>query len=128
MDKHRGTSFKKCTKCGFVWPERMSFLSDPQLCLVGYQANFEELVAGFFLFTHICGTTFSIEAGDFRDLYEGPIFSERLNGTNGCERYCLHEDDLRPCSAKCECAYVREIGQIILKWPKNAEGDTRSVG
>jgi hypothetical protein len=126
MDK-KASSFKKCTKCGFVWPERASLLKDPQLRLIGYQANFEGLMEGFFLFTHGCGTTFSIRAGDFRDLYSGPMFTERLIGTEECGGYCLREDDLRPCPARCACAYAREIGQIILKWPKAESVGTQSA-
>lgn len=118
MNITRRAPFKKCSKCGFVWRKRDSFLGDPTLHMIGYQANFDELMAGLFLFTDRCGTTFSIEAYEFRDLYGGPIFTERLNDTEECEGYCLHKDDLRPCRAKCECAYVREVLQSILKWPK----------
>jgi hypothetical protein len=125
VHKPEPTSFKKCSKCGFIWPKRTSFLGDPRLRMVGYQANFDELMAGLFLFTHTCGTTFSVQAGEFRDFYGGPIFTERLNGTEKCEGYCLHKDDLRPCPAKCECKYVREIVQTILKWPKKIQNTTQ---
>lgn len=86
--------------------------------MIGYQVDFDELMAGLFLFNHICGTTLAAKADDFQDQYDGPIFTERLIGTKGCEGHCLHKDDLRPCPAKCECAYVREIVQVILNWPK----------
>lgn len=119
MDSPLSRPFKKCLKCGFTWHEMASFLGDPGIRLVGYQTNFDELMAGLFLFTHVCGTTFSVQAGAFRHLYDGPMFTERLNATEKCEGYCLHKDDLRPCPAKCECRYVREIMQNILKWPKN---------
>jgi hypothetical protein len=110
--------FKKCTKCGFVWPERKAFISDPDLRMIGYQADFEELMAGLFLFLHTCGTSLAISADAFQDLYDGPVFTARLNGTKECSGLCLHKNDLRPCPAKCECSYVREIVQVILKWPK----------
>ncbi len=110
--------FKTCSKCGFVWPERASFLIDPNLRLIGYQADFEELMAGTFLFNHVCKTTLAIKADDFQDLYDGPMFTERLEGTEECGGHCLHKDDLSPCPRKCECAYVREIVQVILNWPK----------
>jgi hypothetical protein len=127
VDNSPATLFKKCSKCGFVWTERRSFLSDPQLRLIGYQADFDEPVMGLFLFDHTCGTTFAVLAGDFRDLYDGPMFIERLNGTEQCGGYCLHKDDLRPCPAKCECAYVREIVQSILKWPKTLNDRSQCV-
>jgi hypothetical protein len=112
------TSFKTCSMCGFVWPERTSFLSDPTLRIIGYQAHLRELTAGLFLFSHTCGTSLSIQAKVFHDLYNGPIFAERLTGTEECRGYCLREDELRPCPAKSECAYVREVVQVILNWPK----------
>lgn len=112
-------SFKICSLCGFVWRGRTSFLSDPSLHLVGYQVHFEELSAGLFLFNHSCGTTLSVQAKEFQDLCGGPMFSERLTGTEECQGSCLHEDDLRPCPAKCECAYVREVLQVISSWPKS---------
>ncbi len=111
--------FKTCTVCGFVWPGRSSFLSDPGVRLIGYQAHFEELTAGLFQFNHSCGTTLSIEAYDFQDLYDGPIFTEQLSGTDECRGYCMDKEDLRPCVAKCECSYVRELLQVILNWPKS---------
>lgn len=118
MDKPQLTLFKKCSMCGFEWHGRLSFLSDPKLRMIGYQANFEELMTGLFLFTHICGTSFSVPAEHFEDLSRGPIFLERLNGTEECPGYCLHKNELRPCQVKCECAYVREIVQVIRSWPK----------
>lgn len=110
--------FKKCTKCGFVWPQRAAFLSDPNLRMIGYQVAFDDLMAGLFLFNHNCGTSLAILADDFQDLYDGQIYTERLNGTERCGGHCLHKSDLSPCPAKCECSYVREIVQVILKWPK----------
>ena len=87
--------------------------------MIGYQVNFDQLDLGFFLFNHLkCGTTLGISAGSFKDLYNGPVFSERLTGTEKCREYCLHEYQLDPCPATCECAYVREILQIVRKWPK----------
>jgi len=115
----QSVSFKICSRCGFVWTGRAPFLGDPTLHLIGYQVHFEELSAGLFLFNHNCGTTLSVPAIEFQDLYAGPMFTERLTGTEGCQESCLHDDDLRPCPAKCECAYVREVLQVISHWPKN---------
>jgi hypothetical protein len=95
------------------------------LRLIGYQVHFEELAAGLFLFDHSCGTSLAIEAKQFQDLYSGPIFTERLTGTEECEGRCLHENDLGPCRAKCECAYVRGVVQVILNWRKFASVEGR---
>jgi hypothetical protein len=111
--------FKRCPTCGFEWDFRESFLRDSNIDIIGYQAHFEELTAGLFLFNHLCRTTFSIKADDFKDLYDGPIFTERATGSEECPGYCLHQHELRRCAAQCECAYVREIIQIIKDWPKD---------
>ena len=110
--------FKKCPPCGTKWMNRDDFLGDPDIEMIGYQADFEELTAGLFLFNHICRGTLAVNAGIFQDLYDGPILEERIEGTEACLGYCEHEDELRPCPNQCECAYVREIIQVIRHWPK----------
>lgn len=113
--------FKKCSLCSSTWATRDEFLSDPLLEMIGYQVNFKHLELGAFLFNHNrnqCCTTLAIEAGKFKDLYDGPIYSERFTGTQECPQYCVDKCKLNPCPAKCECAYVREIIQIIRNWTK----------
>jgi hypothetical protein len=110
--------FKQCTTCGFEWASREHFLEDPNVAIIGYQVNFDELEAGIFLFNHSCGTTLGIYAHAFNSLYDGPLFVERATGTEECPEFCLHQHDMRPCPAQCECAYVREIIQVIKEWPK----------
>lgn len=74
------------------------------------------------MFDHVkekCGTTLAIAAGKFSDIYDGPIFKkERMTGTEECPEYCLNVYELEQCPQKCECAYVREILQILKIWPK----------
>lgn len=111
-------TFKECAACGMAWGSREHFLEDPDITLIGYQAHFEELNAGLFLFNHSCGNTLALLTGDFTDLYSGPIFKENKNGTDECPGYCLHEQDLQPCPVQCECTFVREIMQTIAHWPK----------
>lgn len=132
MDKMNDTSkpstqfFKKCPCCGYVWTTREELLSDPSVKMIGYQVNFEHLELGLFLFKHIysdCGTAMAIEAGDFKDLYNGPIYAKPLRDTDKCPDYCLNKEDLRPCPAECECAYVREVIQIIKHWTKNQKNN-----
>jgi hypothetical protein len=110
--------FKKCPNCGFKWESRENLLTDDKLFLIGYQANFKELATGLFYFNHSCEGTLAIPAYLFGDLYDGPIFSDRATDDEECPGYCLHREELRPCPAECECAYVREIVQIIKNWPK----------
>jgi hypothetical protein len=114
-------SFKACPNCHHEWRDRHTFLSDPVINIVGYQVNFGNLVAGFFLFTHDvpdCGTSMAVEAGQFKDMHDGPIFKKRLTETEKCPGYCLQENCLKPCPNECECAYVRDVIQKVKNWPK----------
>jgi len=99
--------------CGKTWPDRDSFLDDPGILLIGYQVNFKYLKLGRFLFNHSCGTTLALTADLFVDLYGGPVFSVRATGSDACPGYCLRKTSLSPCPAQCECAFIREILQII---------------
>lgn len=115
--------FKTCSCCHQLWSSRDDFLTDPKVVLVGYQVDFENLKAGLFLFNHHrldCFSTVSVRAEDFLDLHQGPLFTERRTGTAECLGYCLHRDELRQCPAHCECAFVRDVLQVILQWPKRA--------
>lgn len=112
----RGDFFSRCTKCRKRWASRQLFLDDVEVVLNGYQANLDNLKGGWFIFTHqsqSCKSSFAIEAGEFFDLYDGPAFEENKFGTDECPDYCLYEDILDPCPALCECAFVREIIQMI---------------
>ena len=112
--------FKKCS-CGHGWDSRDEFMADPLIEVVGYQVDFEDLKEGLFLFNHLnssCRTTISVSAKHFFDLYKGPIFPDRLVGGANCPGYCLRRGELRPCPAKCECAFVREILKTVSEWPK----------
>ena len=110
--------FKKCHTCATAWKDRDAFLSDSGIKLVGYQVSFSSLEDGLFLFSHKCKDTLVLDVHAFRDLYDGQIFVQRATGTQECPGYCLRKEEFRRCPARCECAYVREIIQIINSWPK----------
>lgn len=112
------TVFKKCLPCDKKWFARDDFLWDPDIKIIGYQVNFDDLVAGAFLFNHSCGATLALSVRYFNGLYEGPIFKDRITGSDDCPGYCLYKDQLDKCVARCECAYVRNIIDIIKNWPK----------
>jgi hypothetical protein len=121
-DSQRDESVKRCTCCGHLWPTLDAFLVDRQLEVAGYQVDFTDLAAGLFLFNHLtCGSTIAVPVEFFRDLYDGPIHSERATGTADCPGHCLYVSELGACPAKCECAYVREILQIVRRWPKEVK-------
>lgn len=107
------TFFKQCKICLSRWASREDFISDPDVVLIGYQANFVEVEKGVFLFNHSCGGTMSISVLNFAVLYNGPIYRERKTGTESCPGYCLHRNVFKPCPAKCECAYVLKILELL---------------
>ncbi len=94
---------------------RDEFINDPGITLVGYQVDFNKLEAGFFLFNHSCQDTLAVTVDNFKSMYSGPIFRERKTGGESCPGHCLHQDNLSPCPAKCECAFVRDIMQQLKK-------------
>ncbi|MBE9486787.1 MAG: hypothetical protein IMY82_06420 [Chloroflexi bacterium] len=109
--------FKVCALCKTSWATRDAFLTDPGIVSLGYQANFVSLEKGLFLFNHSCHGTLAIEVHLFADLYDGPVYDTRLTGSDSCLGYCLQRKNLRPCTEKCECAYVREILQLLKDSP-----------
>ncbi len=110
--------FKQCSMCSKKWDLRDDFLADPDILYLGYQIHFENLETGWFMFNHSCGTTLAFPVSEFSDLYEGPVFKKSQNGTKQCPGYCAKRDSTTPCPLQCECAYVREVIQIINQWPK----------
>lgn len=113
--------FKKCSCCGQQWKTREEFISDPLVQLIGYQVNFGDLEAGYFMFNHLkpnCLTTLAMHTGLFRDLYAGEVYHVRETGSVKCLGHCQHSDALKACPVKCECSFVREVMQIVVKWPK----------
>jgi len=117
----RESPFKACTLCGTRWLTREDFAGDSDVQLVGYQAHFEALTEGFFLFNHTrlgCGSTIAILVKHFVDLYSGPVFETQLRGGPSCPGYCLHTRALSPCPQKCECSFVRGVIEAIRAWPK----------
>jgi hypothetical protein len=108
-------NFKTCPKCGVVWKNRDDFIKDNNVSIIGYQVHFKNLKAGLFLFNHSCEGTLALKVSFFEDLYDGPIFQERATGSDNCPGHCLKTNNLDFCPAKCECAFVREIIQILKK-------------
>ena len=126
--------FKKCNGCSEVWITQEQFISDKQLGLNGYKANFEKLESGLYFFTHRkpgCYSTMALEVNNFLNLYTGPIYLERKTGSEECPKYCLDKYQLDRCDVSCECAFIREIIQIIKsrkKQPLSPAGSRRGQG
>jgi hypothetical protein len=111
--------FKQCNKCGHQWETRDKFLSDKKIRVIGYQVFFEDLKFGLFLFNHSCNTTIAIDTNLLLDLYDGPLFLERKQGSRKCPGRCLNENIASPCSSECRCAFISEIMQVIKNWGAN---------
>jgi hypothetical protein len=127
-DQKTESSYKNCPVCNASWKTREDFLSDPDIQLRGYQVNFDSLRLGFFLFNHIsCRNTLGTKASDFLDLHDGPAHKKRLTGSEECPGYCLHQSELRPCPARCECAYVRDVLNRLARWPKRRPESPRPL-
>ncbi len=121
---NKNGNFKTCPGCFLTWPSREKFLSDSNLVLNGYKADFKDLEYGMFFFTHQtepCHSTMTLMVEDFRDLYSGKTYKEKKALSEECPRYCIDEKQLSRCEALCECAFVREILQIILEKQKEAK-------
>jgi hypothetical protein len=120
--------FKVCTSCGHVWPTMESFLTDPELRLAGYQAHFEDLTGGLFIFTHVhdgCGTSMALPVKKFIPLTARPILSSRSEQPGNCPGLCMREGCFDPCPEECECNWVRETLWIIKFWPRPPQRQPR---
>lgn len=107
--------FHVCPGCGARWESCVVFLADKQVVLCGYQPDYTDTEKGLILFTHgvpRCQTTFAVPVGAFLHLVERPLLSApRLRGTEYCHGHCERANDLEPCAAMCECAFVRKLLQ-----------------
>ena len=115
------TIFKCCSFCHFIWKDRIDFLEDTALYLNGYTPNFETPDQGLLYFTHekdTCHTTLALPVLDFMDLSEATRYNEIKARTSACKGLCLIQNNLEHCEAHCKFAYIRDLMQVILKWPK----------
>jgi hypothetical protein len=113
--------FKQCTCCHKIWDTREIFLSDPNIKIIGYKADFETLDLGMFFFNHLiaeCCSTITIYVKQFKELYSGKYYGINKRGTNDCHGFCNSIENLNKCDVFCECVFVREIIQIIKEYPK----------
>jgi hypothetical protein len=104
---------KNCKCGGAEWKTRDEFLKDESVKLTGYEANLDTPALGVLLFNHACGAVIPMHAEHFKDLHNGTKFTERKTGSKECPRYCHDKNELSPCTEQCECAWVREVIQLI---------------
>ncbi len=114
--------FKICKSCGYQWKTRETFLSDPNVEVLGYQIFFSNLKLGVFLFNHSCHTTLAVEADLLLNLYKGSFHYERKPGkARSCPGVCMNENFLSPCSDECRCAFISKMLNILKNWEKAKE-------
>ena len=110
------TPFKSCTKCDTIWEDVQSFIEDPNLKLNGYLPDFDQPGNGLIIVTHKipdCGSSFSLRASLFRELYKGPDYKEHMTAQPGCEGKCFIYDDYSKCSNHCDMRWVRDVMLLI---------------
>ena len=110
--------FKMCPKCAYTWKTREDFLEDPSICLIGFQASFEETESGYYLFNHSlrgnpCDTTLAMEVEVFLSLLTRTMFTDIKAKTPICEMHCSNVEDLSICPVECKNAFAREIMQTF---------------
>ncbi len=108
--------YRICSFCEKKWKTREEFLSDKDVKLTGYQINYVDLEKGLFFFNHSCNTTIAIKIEEFMDLYKGPKYTESKIGKEGCQGYCLDENNLEDCGNNCYYNQVRKLMKIILEY------------
>jgi len=116
FDLFKSEPFKTCNMCNKTWGTRDKFLKDLSVVYKGYQADFDKLEDGVFLFVHDtpdCKNTLALKAGLFFDLYSGERFTHNMLGAPECGAYCLDRESTASCSVKCECAFIRDVIQVL---------------
>jgi len=110
------TPFKICPNCLEVWQTRDDFLDDSLLHLNGYKADFEKLEYGLFFFTHQkagCHSTLALEVSDFLDLHRGTVCEEPQRYDEKCPRFCREKRKFDQTQDLCECAFAREVCELV---------------
>jgi hypothetical protein len=111
--------FKECTGCKKFWKSRDMFLSDPKISFLGYQATFDNLGMGYFLFNHLekkCLTTMSIPADEFLDLCAKGSTPDSLG--EKCHENCTYCGTFKACTRQNKYGCLKEIIQNIKKLKK----------
>ena len=110
--------YKVCGNCQAGWNTREAFINDPEVELVGLQADVENPECGFYLFNHnrkACGSTLAERVGVFADLHDGTPHAQSRYGLDDCEGRCARVEDLEICHAHCRNAFAREVAQALLE-------------
>lgn len=111
--------FAECPECLHQWSTQKEFVTDDNIHIAGYIANFTNLGKGTFLFTHNYSGELKLHVELFMDLYNGVVHDTLMYGTAECPGYCNEHHTLSHCSIKCKAAMVREIIQNLKYFKSN---------
>jgi hypothetical protein len=118
--------FKTCGSCSFVWTDWRSFVLDPGVRLLGFQAVPGLPDANALVFEHRCGSSVSVLASRLRHLL-GPedrgVDLPLLYGTETCHGHCRLVSDLASCDRPCSNARDRRLILRIAEMKEGIAGD-----
>lgn len=123
--------FRTCGSCKRPWPTWQSFLLDPDVRLLGFQAVVAQPDLNLLVFEHRCGSSVSILTRRLRHLLPG--YAERppavtLFGTEQCQGHCRFLRDLAVCDAPCANAHDRQLALLILRIKQGAASPNGTLG
>ncbi len=108
--------FKVCGSCRRAWPTWESFVTDPEVRLLGLQSRASLPEATVLIFEHWCGSSVSILTSRLRYLVPHHPGAKWpcLRGTDQCPGHCEDFSDHGRCVEPCRLALDREILAIAV--------------
>lgn len=116
-------AFQICGSCKLSWPTWDSFVLDPAVRLLGFQAVIANPDLNLLVFEHRCGSSISILARRLRHLLPEPEWcrpSATLFATGQCHGHCRFLADLEMCDSPCVNAYDRRLILLVNQMKKEA--------
>ncbi len=101
-----------CSSCNWSWNHPGEVLSDTDLTLVEYLANFKDFRKGIYLFEHICGGRIELPVSRLLNPHN---LIRSLAGLQACPGLCFHSKVLAECRAECEGSLYRKVAGRIVK-------------
>jgi len=110
--------FRTCGACRRAWPTATSFLTDPNLSIIGLQVAEHLPEANLVVFEHGCGSSVSVRTSRLRFLLPDPGEGSEatdLFGTEHCQGLCRQQAEWAACDRPCVNARDRHLLQILLR-------------
>jgi hydrogenase maturation protease len=116
-------AFQTCGACKWAWPTWESFVLDPAVRMLGFQAVIANPDLNLLVFEHRCGSSISILARRLRHMLpheDGEPPSATLFGTKQCHGHCRFLADLEMCDSPCLNAHDRKLILLVHEMKKDA--------